>query len=150
MKIKIKTEVKGNYKNIAAGFDLQLFEYLVPPFTKVKIKEFTGSKKGDRVHVQFIFPMKTEWISAITADGSDEHEVFFVDEGVKLPPGLGYWKHRHVIQKSGPHTSLIIDDIEFKGSNRILDYLLYLPLWITFSMRIPMYKRYFKKFSKNG
>ena len=56
MKIKIKTEVEGNYRNIAAGFDLQLFEYLVPPFTKVKIKEFTGSKKGDRVHVQFIFP----------------------------------------------------------------------------------------------
>ena len=94
--------------------------------------------------------MKTEWISAITADGSNEHEVFFVDEGVKLPPGLGSWKHRHVIQKEGSDTSHIIDDIEFKGSNRILDYLLYLPLWITFSMRIPMYKRYFKKLSKNG
>ena len=149
MKIKIKTRVEGDFRSVAKAFDLQLFEYLVPPFTKVNIRAFTGSKKGDRVHVEFLFPLKTEWVSAITEDGESDQEVYFTDEGTTLPPGLGYWKHKHSVLKHESDSSIIVDDIEFKGSNKLLDYLLYIPLWITFSMRIPMYKRYFKKLAVN-
>ena len=41
MKIYLKTVVEGDYKTVAARFDLQLFEYLVPPFTKVKIETYS-------------------------------------------------------------------------------------------------------------
>jgi len=145
MKIYLKTVVEGDYKTVAARFDLQLFEYLVPPFTKVKIETFTGSKKGDKVHVRFLFPLKANWKSDIVEDGANEQEVYFVDEGTVLPPGLKYWRHKHVVQKHSDDTAVIIDDIDFKGLNSVLTVLLYLPLWITFRMRKPLYKRFFKK-----
>jgi len=35
-----------------AAFDRQLFEALKPPVGEMEIKEFTGSQKGDKVHIQ--------------------------------------------------------------------------------------------------
>jgi ligand-binding SRPBCC domain-containing protein len=145
MKIFLKTTVEGNYKTVASRFDLQLFEYLVPPFTKVNIETFTGSKKGDKVHVKFLFPLKAEWISDITEDGADDKQVYFVDKGRVLPPGLKYWEHKHIILRHTDNTSIIVDDIEFKGLNPLLSILLYIPLWLTFRLRKPLYKKFFKK-----
>jgi ligand-binding SRPBCC domain-containing protein len=143
MHFEIKTEVKGNYNTIMERFDRQLFEALKPPIGKMEVLEFTGSKKGDRVHLQFLQPIKAEWISEITEDGVNENEAFFVDEGVVLPPGLSYWKHRHIVRKLTENTSLIIDDITFKGSFPILTPLLYPLLYLSFLPRKKIYQSYF-------
>ena len=44
MNIKFKTSIRGNYIKVMDAFDLSLFEALKPPFGKMKIVEFTGSK----------------------------------------------------------------------------------------------------------
>ena len=143
MKVRFQTKVKGNYKDVIAAFDRKLFEALKPKMAKMEIVEFTGSKKGDRVHIRFTSPIKAEWISLITEDGADQSEAFFVDEGVKLPFPLTYWRHKHLVQKISEDSSYIIDDITFKAKNSLLTYLLYPAIYLGFAPRKKIYQQYF-------
>lgn len=144
MNIQLKTKVDGNYKEIMKRFDRDLFEALKPKGAKMEIEKFTGSKTGDIVHIKFLFPIKTEWISEITEHGENETESYFIDEGVKLPFPLSYWRHRHVVEKISENSSYIIDDMTFKGSFFLLTLLLYPALLIGFYPRKKIYRAYFK------
>lgn len=141
MRIRINTTIQRNYLEIYNAFDRALFEYLLPSFPSVKIARFDGSKKGDMVHMRF--PLNTEWISLITDDAVTDSEAYFIDEGQKLPPGLKYWKHTHLIRKIDEHNSLIVDDVKFKGNSAITSYLLYPLLYGSFLPRKKAYKAYF-------
>ena len=143
MNIKLKTRVNGHYLEVMKRFNRKLFEALLPPIGKTEIVEFTGSKKGDVVHLRFISPIKAEWISDITDHGQDEEEAWFIDEGRVLPFGLKSWKHRHIVRKIDDQTSEIIDDITYQGSNTLLSALMYPGLWMSFFPRKPIYKKYF-------
>ena len=145
MNIQLKTKVDGNYKAVMKQFDRQLFEALKPQNAKMEIVEFTGSKKGDLVHLRFLSPIKTEWISEIIEDGENEREAYFIDKGTKLPFPLSYWQHKHIVQKITEDTSYIIDDMTFKGSNFLLTLFLFPALYIAFYPRKSIYKSYFKK-----
>jgi len=145
MNIQLKAKVEGNYKDIMRRFDRDLFEALKPAKANMEIVEFTGSKKGDKVHLRFHSPIKAEWISHITAHGENEQEAFFVDEGVMLPFPLSYWKHRHIVQKITDDTSFIIDDMTFKGVNVFFSLLLYPAIYIGFYPRKKVYRAYFSR-----
>jgi len=144
MNIQLKTEVEGNYKEIMRRFDRKLFEALKPKHADMEIVEFTGSEKGDKVHIRFNRPVKTEWISLITESGVSETEAFFIDEGVTLPFPLSYWKHKHIVRKITDNRSYIIDDITFKGPNFLLTLVLYPFIYAGFYPRKEVYKAYFK------
>ena len=144
MNIRLKTRVDGNYKEVMKQFDQKLFEALKPKYGKMEIIEFTGSKKGDTVHLQFLSPIKMEWISKITEDGENEKNTYFIDEGVKLPFPLSYWKHKHIVQKITEDSSCIIDDMTFEGINSLFTLLLYPALYIAFYPRKSIYKSFFK------
>jgi len=144
MNIQLKTKVEGNYKDIMERFDRDLFEALKPKTAEMEIVEFTGSKKGDKVHLRFLSPIKTEWISEITEDGENESEAYFIDEGTKLPFPLLTWKHKHVVQKITEDTSYIIDDMTFAGVNFLMTLFLYPALYVAFFPRKSVYKKYFK------
>ncbi len=126
-------------------FDRQLFEALKPSLVDMEIVAFTGSQKGDRVHVRFNSPLRAEWISIITEAGENEQEAFFTDEGEKLPFPLTYWQHRHTVQKITEDSSFIIDDISFKGPNQLITYLLYPAIYLGFYPRKKIYQAYFGK-----
>ena len=143
MNIKLKTKVDGNYKDIMRQFDRKLFEALKPSRTDMEIVEFTGSEKGDKVHLRFHSPIKVEWISHITENGEDGQTVYFIDEGVKLPFPLAYWKHKHIVERISDNSSYIIDDITFKGSAFLLTLLLYPAIWLGFYPRKKIYSTYF-------
>ena len=123
MKFKIKTPVNGYYKDVMAGFDLKLFEFLKPKGAKMDVVKFTGSETGNEVHIRFSSPIKADWISKIIDHGSNEEEAFFVDEGTVLPWPLKKWKHRHVVKKAVGQTSVIEDQIEYKSATIIVDLL---------------------------
>jgi ligand-binding SRPBCC domain-containing protein len=144
MNMQIKTPVDGNYKDVMRQFDRKLFEALKPGGADMEIVEFTGSKKGDVVHLQFHSPIKAEWISRITDDGENEKEAYFVDEGSKLPFPLAYWKHKHIVRKITEDTSYVIDDITFEGSNFIFTFLLYPAIYAGMYLRKKIYKDYFR------
>ncbi len=149
MNIQLKTKVDGNYKEIMELFDRNLFEALKPPYGKMEIVKFTGSKKGDKVHLRFLSPIKTEWISEITEDGEDENESYFIDKGTTLPFPLAYWEHKHIVQKITEDTSYIIDDMTFQGINSFFTFFLYPALYLAFYPRKSIYKSYFKARRKN-
>ena len=145
MNIKLTAEVKGNYRDIMQRFDRQLFEALAPKQGKIEIVKFTGSKKGDQVHLRFLSPIRADWISDITEDGVDEEEAYFVDEGVKLPFPLRYWRHKHIVRKLTENTSLIVDDITYRGPNKLVSVLMYPAVYAGFYPRKSIYQDYFGK-----
>ena len=145
MNIQLRTKVHGNYKEVMKKFDRQLFEALKPKNAKMEIVEFTGSKKGDLVHLRFLSPIKTEWISEIIEDGEDENESYFIDKGVKLPFPLSFWQHKHIVKKIEEDSCYIIDDMTFKGPNFLITLFLYPAIYVAFYPRKSIYKSYFKR-----
>ena len=143
MNIKFETKVQGNYKTVMSKFDRKLFEALKPAQGEMEIVEFTGSKKGDKVHIRFTSPIKAEWVSIITEDGVDEKEAYFIDQGERLPFPLRYWQHKHIVRKVTEDTCCIIDDITFKASNRIISLMMYPAIYLGFAPRGKIYRAYF-------
>lgn len=143
MNFQIKTEVKGNFLDVYQKFDIKLFEALKPKFGAMEIIEFSGSKKGDRVHLQFLKPIQTEWISIITEDKICKNEAFFIDEGLKLPKFISYWRHKHIVKSISKNTSLIVDDITFKGTYDFVTPFLFPFLYWSFVPRRKVYQDYF-------
>jgi hypothetical protein len=142
MKIVLRTQVDGAMKNVFQSFDKNLFDYLLP--RGATIKRFDGSSPGDIVHLQFTIPLKAEWISEITQEYIGNHTCYFIDCGVKLPFGLKYWRHVHYVHHDTKVTSIIEDDMEFRTSNVILDFLMYPFLYLAFLPRKRQYRKYFQ------
>lgn len=144
VRLSLRTPVSGYYKSVMKQFDRDLFEALSPPVGKIEVVSFTGSKTGDRVHLRFLQPIKAEWISIITDHGESDGEMYFVDQGKKLPPGLTFWRHTHTVRKIDENHSLIIDQMEYKSYFYLLSLLLYPFLFFTFYPRKKQYISYFR------
>lgn len=143
MKIRFETKVRGDYVEVMKRFDKDLFEALKPKQGDMEILEFTGSKTGDRVHLRFNSPLKMEWISDIVDHGMDERQAYFVDEGIKLPVPLSFWRHQHIVEKIDDQYCLIIDDISYRARPFFLTPVLYPALYAAFYPRKAVYKEYF-------
>jgi ligand-binding SRPBCC domain-containing protein len=143
MKLRITTDVKASLPSVKAGFTQDLFLSLNPPFPPVKLRQFDGCKKGDRVELElnFIF-FKQRWVSDITDDEETEDRWFFIDEGTTLPFFLKSWRHHHSVEKRSAG-SAIIDDITFSTGTLLTDLLMYPALLGQFLYRKPVYKRIF-------
>lgn len=143
MKIHLVTPINKNYKEVYQAFNKELFEFLSPAFPKIKVLRFDGSKKGDLIELKFGFPLYKKWVSEITEDNEDESGCYFIDEGRELPPGIIYWKHKHLVKKTGENSCEIIDDIEFKSWNKLFSRFFYPMLYLSFSPRKALYKKFF-------
>ncbi|MFT5642063.1 MAG: ligand-binding SRPBCC domain-containing protein [Cyclobacteriaceae bacterium] len=145
MKIRIETKLNASSKNVYAQFNEQLFTALNPPFPKVDLKRFDGSKTGDIVSLQLNFLLfKQDWTSEIIEDNNNGSDYYFIDKGIKLPFFLSFWIHRHEINSS-QEGSTIVDDIEYKTGTLITDLLMYPAMYFQFSARKPIYKKYFNQ-----
>ena len=143
MKIFIKTRIEKNYQIIFSNFNLALFEALKPPLMKLTVERFDGCKAGDEVHLKMSLfgVLNQRWISHITKDVKSDYDIYFVDEGVLIPPPLKKWTHYHRIEKISELASFVIDDIDYKTGYSFLDIILYPPLYLMFYYRKPIYKR---------
>jgi ligand-binding SRPBCC domain-containing protein len=105
---------------------------------KLEVLRFDGCKKGDEVHLSV---SGKRWISHITDFHEDEDQIYFVDIGFVIPAPLASWKHIHRIERTGEHTSQVIDDIEYTTGSPLVDKLIYPGLYAMFVMRRPVYKK---------
>lgn len=148
MHILLKTQVEQPLSTVWAGFDRSLFKHLSPPFPPVNVLRFDGCLKGDIVHLQLNFLLfRQDWISRIVDQQSTDAEIYFVDEGTKLPFFLSYWQHHHRLLRSADHDgeqTVVVDDITFRTPFLVTDYLFYPILWLQFAYRKPIYKRVFR------
>jgi len=144
LKIVLSTKVQQDYRQVYEGFDENLFTSLTPPMPKVHLMEFGGTQIGKETHLilDFVF-FKDEWISTVTEEGKCEEQIFFIDEGKKLPFFLKYWHHEHRLFKTAENETIIQDYILFKTPSWLTDILFYPALFLQFAWRIPIYKRIF-------
>ncbi len=143
MKLTIRTSVKAPLDAVWAGFDRRLFDRLSPPFPPVRVLRFDGCLTGDVVSLELNFLLfKQVWNSDIIDQQTTAGEIFFIDEGVKLPFFLSAWHHKHRLIKEGTGT-IIADEIDFQTPSRLLDYLFYPLMWAQFAYRKPIYRSIF-------
>lgn len=143
MTINISTPVNQDAIVVWNGFDQELFLKLSPPFPKVRLLQFDGSSKGDRVGLELNFLLfKQKWISDITENEENDNEIYFVDQGRTLPFFLSKWKHIHRILKK-PKGSVILDEIYFSTGFLLTDLLFFPMLYLQFLYRKPIYKKEF-------
>ena len=144
MNIQISTSVAQPPEEVWKGFNQDLFTALAPPFPPVNLLRFDGSLKGDEVHLELNFLLfKQEWNSLIVEQEKGEGEIFFVDQGIKLPFFLKLWQHRHRLVREGKGTK-IVDDITYKTPFKLFDWLMYPAMWLQFAYRKPVYQKLFK------
>lgn len=143
MQLHLQTAVQQNYKTVFEAFDEKLFLRLAPPFPRVKLIRFDGSKPGDRVEVEMHTGVKTfKWTSLIVEESVTANEAYFIDEGQVLPPPLKKWRHKHLVTAAG--TGAVIHDIiEYSTGTVLLDTVLYPIMLAQFSYRMPIYKKIF-------
>jgi ligand-binding SRPBCC domain-containing protein len=145
MKLHLQFAVAQDIQAVLAGFTVDLFRALSPPFPKLKILRFDGSFPGDHVEIELqAGPIARRWTSLITEREEHENEVWFVDEGQVLPPPLKFWRHKHLITRQGSY-SVIHELIEYRTGSTILDKLLYPIFYAQFAQRGPVYRRFFGK-----
>lgn len=144
MHLLLKTDVRQPLQQVADGFNEKLFKALAPPFPRLELQRFDGSKKGDTVAMLLHFgPMKQRWVSEITAHGENELEWYFIDEGRILPKPLTSWHHHHRLQALANGGTRIIDEVTYSTGNKALDLLIYPGLLAQFLYRKPVYKKIF-------
>ena len=145
MKLTIRTSVGAPLSAVWAGFDRALFNRLSPPFPPVKVLRFDGCMTGDVVSLELNFILfKQVWNSDIIDQKTTDNEIYFIDQGTKLPFFLKAWHHKHRLIRQGEGT-VIADEITYLTPNRLLDYLMYPLLWAQFTYRKPIYRRVFSQ-----
>lgn len=143
MNVLIKTPVHNSYTNIFKDFNISLFKALTPPLTTLKVERFDGCAVGDEVHLEvkaFVL-IKQHWKNKIIEAIHNEQEICFTDEGIVIPFPLKAWKHVHRIVRIDDFHSLIIDDIHYKCSSRLIEFLLFPVIYFMFFSRRAVYQR---------
>ena len=144
MRILIETKVERNAAEVFAGFNRELFEYLMPPSFLAVADVYQGEDPGCRVRVRFKWPIASVMEVEIVERQLQNNESYFVDEGRKLPFPLKKWRHKHWVKCAGEGHSIIVDDIEFDGGYFWMNLLLYPVLYLAFYLRKPKYQSYFR------
>ncbi|MDW8219544.1 MAG: hypothetical protein RML40_03335 [Bacteroidota bacterium] len=147
------TQVEQSYKDVVAGFSLDLFQRVLPSYPRTTIKRFDGYNEGDEVHIEIHIPIlnRTElWISRIIQQGEIHgHDIYadewyFIDEGVELPSFLISWWHLHRIVQSESGSTFIIDEIEYRAPWYMQPFV-HVVLSSQFAARQPIYREYFRQ-----
>ncbi len=140
----VKTNIGSNTKEaVMAGFTSELFTSLAPPFPKLKLLRYDGCEKGNEVHLELdFFLYKRKWISVITENKFSSSELFFIDEGKLFPFPIKKWKHKHIIRQLGNSVE-IEDNVTYSCGFLLLDLIVYLPFYLLFLYRKPIYLKYF-------
>ncbi|AFM04896.1 hypothetical protein Fleli_2531 [Bernardetia litoralis DSM 6794] len=145
MKLIVETPINRSAEEVWNGFTEKLFLKLSPPFPKLKLNRFDGCKAGDEVHLELDFGIySSKWISYIIEQKNTESEIYFIDTSQDLPFPLKTWKHHHRIKKIDENNCIIIDDIDYYTSSKVLDTIIYPAMWAQFAYRSPVYKKFFE------
>lgn len=145
MKLTIRTSLNCPLATVWAGFDRDLFNRLSPPFPPVRVLRFDGCMTGDMVSLELNFILfKQVWNSDIIDQQATDDEIYFIDQGTKLPFFLKAWHHKHRLIRQGEGT-VIADEITYQTPYRLLDYVMYPLMWAQFAYRKPIYRRVFNR-----
>ncbi len=149
MKILLSTIVDCPFEQVSGNFDRELFEFLLPPHFVATLVNYEGSKPGDKIHLTFKIPWKSDWISVIKESEKGRGFYYFIDVGEILPFGLKKWRHRHEVRQLTENQTEIIDNMRFSTNFWLLDLLAWPVLFVSFFPRKRLYRMYFKNLQKS-
>lgn len=145
-----QTDVKASLSAVKAGFNLQLFEFLAPAWPKLIVDRFDGCAVHDKVELRLVIIPKVwemVWHSLISEEQEEDSATgkrwYFVDEGLKLPFFLSYWRHTHIVQALPEGGSRIIDDVVYEIASPFPHFIWKPFISGMFQARKPKYQRYF-------
>lgn len=144
MRIYLKTKIRKDFHKVAAGYNQDLFNYLLPPLGLVSLVRYDGQQPGNIIHLRFRGLFK-DWKVVIKDVWTSPREYRFVDRGLSMPFGMTYWQHVHRVVAIGPNQSALIDQMEYKTNWLLLDLLLYPLLFLSFFPRKWKYKSYYER-----
>ena len=137
VKLVLKTNVQQSPPEVWAGFNQSLFEKLAPPFPRIRLLRYDGSTAGCTVEVELNFMFFRQiWQSDITEQSETKDEIWFIDQGSRLPFFLKFWRHRHRLLRIESGTQ-IVDDIEYRTGSSVMDYLMFPLMWAQFAYLRP-------------
>ncbi len=145
MQFKIITQVQGSVKEVYEQFDKDLLLKLTPPAMKVHLIRYDEPTRPGaivQIETKILGIIKQYWLNEITEVVETDNESYFVDEGIKLPFPLKFWRHKHLIRK-GDSCTEIVDDIQYSAG--FLTWLLHPVVWLQFAWRKPQYRKIFGK-----
>lgn len=145
MRIRLVNTIPSPFNKAYEQFNIHLFRFLLPPFHLAEIIKFEGHNRGDIIDVKINLPFMSNWTVIIKDSLLSHREFSFTDRGLRIPLGITYWRHTHRVVARDHHSCFIIDDIEYESKALLLDYLLYVPLWLIFYPRKFLYRKYFRQ-----
>jgi ligand-binding SRPBCC domain-containing protein len=142
--VSITTFIPLPIQEVTKRFDRRLFDYLAPPFPKLKIKRYDGQKKGDVIQLSLgLWPIFLPWHLVIVDAWEDEKSWGFTDQATMLPFPLTAWRHEHRLVAIGPMETSIEDFVGFRAGPNWLTKLMQPIVHNMFTSRKPAYLRYF-------
>jgi ligand-binding SRPBCC domain-containing protein len=148
MRIRLVSTVMSPFRVVSENFNRQLFDYLLPRPPFAKVRRYEGQQPGDIIDIKLNLPFGRYWTVIIKDSWESAREFGFADRGLRVPFGIKYWQHIHRVVARNESSSFIIDDIEFETSYLLLDFLIYIPIFIAFYPRKYQYGKYFRNLKK--
>lgn len=148
MRFQILTKVRGDHRSVFLKFDQSLLLKLTPPGMKMELIRFQepDAPNGSiQLRVTILGIIRQDWENVFSHYELGPEECHFVDEGKVLPFPMRLWRHDHRVLADGPDHAIINDDITFKTTFLLMDWLLFPILWLQFRYRRPIYRRIFGK-----
>lgn len=144
MRIYFETTVKQDKETVFEQFNVELFQQLTPPLTRVELIRFDGCRVGDTVEINIhsLF-IKQHWISKVVEFHEGDTEIYFIDKGHKMPWPVTFWRHKHIIREIENGTQ-VIDDVKMETVNRVTGWLFYPFMWLAIAYRKKVYKKRFR------
>tara|TARA_B100000424_G_C22910494_1_gene484352 strand:+ start:351 stop:788 length:438 start_codon:yes stop_codon:yes gene_type:complete len=133
---------KTDFDKVVKSFhSIKIVKFLTR-FQPVKIINWSGIQNNDKAYFKlWFFGWKN--FRVIHKDYKlKKDRLSFIDKGEELPFGIIFWEHRHTVEKIEKGT-LISDVVNFKHSNKYLEYLLFPILMFPIIIRKFLYKIYF-------
>lgn len=144
MEFSVSTPVNAEFQRVISRFNKDLFTHLLPSFPRIQLLQFDGTAVGNMLRLRiFLSSWSMDWDTQIIERQENASEVFFIDQGIRLPLFLVYWEHKHRIIKK-EHCTVIIDEITYKSANSMVEYLVMPVLWASFIARKKGYRSFFE------
>lgn len=139
-RVRITTKISARPKEIMAKFNKELFLELCPPFVDIEVTQFDGIKLNDELHaIVSTCGSYQSWINIIVESQMGEQCCYFVDEAREMPAPFTYWRHLHEVKEIDKDHSLLTDEIIFKTSTPLTDYIMLVIIYCLMYFRKPIY-----------
>ena len=135
--------------DVVKSFHNRNFIQFLTIMQPIKINSWKGIEDGMQADFSFwFFGWKNMSVEHVNYDYGREH-LYFEDIGVELPFGIDNWRHKHSIDFHHKGT-IITDEVIFEHEDSIKEYLIYIIMYLSISLRKLTYRIWFYRINRKN